>query len=426
VKILYLAHRLPYPPNKGDKIRSFHEVEYLSRRHRVWCACFVDDRADLSQVEGLGRYCEAVAAIPLNRTLATTRGLWRLALGGTLTEGFYDDGRMWRTVKRWSGEIGFDAVVVFSSSMAPYGLACLAGRRVIDFCDWDSRKWADYAVSTRGPKRRLFALEGRRLARREAEWAEAYDACAIITEAEAAQAGDPAVQGRVTVVGNGVAVRPLRTERRDGRPVVGFLGAMDYRPNVDAVRWFAGEVWPLIRRQVPQAVFRIAGRNPNATVVSLARRAGVEVVGEVPDAGACLEGFTVSVAPLGIARGLQNKVLEAMAAARPVVLTSAAAAGIEATDGEHYIVADGAEATTAAVVSLLDNPGLRADMGQQARAFVERRFDWDREMARLEVLLVEEASGTSCPKGPTGAAPRRSLTPALTASHHRVSSDAGW
>jgi glycosyltransferase involved in cell wall biosynthesis len=156
----------------------------------------------------------------------------------------------------------------------------------------------------------------------------------------------------------------------------------------------------------------------------LARRAGVEVVGEVPDAGACLERFTVSVAPLGIARGLQNKVLEAMAAARPVVLTSAAAAGIEATNGEHYVVADDANATAAAVVSLLGDPSRCAAMGRSARAFVERQFNWDREMGKLEALLTEEASGTSCPKGPTGAGHRRSLRPALAASCRGASRDA--
>ena len=388
MKILYLAHRLPYPPNKGDKIRSFHQVEYLSRRHRVWCACFVDDRDDLGHVDSLEKCCEAVAAIPLNCTLAAVRGLWWLARRGTLTEGYWHNRRMRQVVARWSQQVGFDAVVVFSSGMASYGLACPAPRRVIDFCDWDSRKWTDYAAWARWPKSRLFAVEGRRLARREADWIKAYDASVIITEAEAAELDDPALRGRVAVIGNGVELHPYAPPPEARR--VGFLGAMDYPPNIDAVCWFADRVWPAVRRQVPQATFQIVGRNPSDRVLALGRRPGIEVTGEVPNTGPYLDGFSVSVAPLRIARGLQNKVLEAMAAGRPVVLTSAAAAGIEARDDRDYLIADDADRTASAVTSLLRDPQRSTAVGRSARALVQEHFNWDHEMAKLEALLEEK------------------------------------
>ncbi len=385
MKILYLAHRLPYPPNKGDKIRSFHEIEYLSRRHSVWCACFVDDEDDLRRVDGLANLCEAVAAVPLSPTLAAVSGLGRLARGETFTEGYWHNRWMWQTVRRWSESVGFEAVVVFSSGMAAYGLACPAPQRVIDFCDWDSRKWSDYAALGRGPKAWLQGVEGRRLARREVDWIRAYDASVIITEAEAAAMPDLTLRQRLTVIGNGVTLRPQRPPPT--APRVGFCGAMDYHPNVDGVCWFAETVWPRVHEQVPGATFQIVGRQPTARVLALANLAGIEVTGDVPDAGMYVDGFTVNVTPLRIARGLQNKVLEAMAAARPVVLTAAAVVGIPARDGRDYIVADHAESMAAAIVSLLNEPPKANAIGQSARAFVQDRFNWDREMAKLEALL---------------------------------------
>ncbi|MCH7814536.1 MAG: hypothetical protein IID40_11020, partial [Planctomycetes bacterium] len=224
MNILYLAHRLPFPPNKGDKIRSYHQLEYLARRHRVWCACFVDDPADRAHVEALRQCCHRLAAIDLDRRWATARGLWHLMRGRTLTEGFYDDRRMWSVLEDWRRTVAFDAVLVFSSGMAPYGLAHRAPRRVIDFCDWDSLKWAAYAQTHRGLRSWLLAIESRRLRRLEAQWMTEFDSAVVITSAEADDAPAPAPPTRglgrcprgiglprsapVKVVGNGITLRP--------------------------------------------------------------------------------------------------------------------------------------------------------------------------------------------------------------------------
>lgn len=395
MKILYLAHRLPYPPNKGDKIRSFHELEYLARGHRIWCACFIDDPADLRHVDSLSSHCEALAALPLNKKLAIARGLGHVLRGGTLTEGFYRDRRMRETVQRWSDSVGFDAVVVFSSSMAPYGLQCKAARRVIDFCDWDSLKWADYAKQHGGLRRRLFASEARRLRRLEVEWVRAFDAAVVITGDEASELQEPAIGDRVTVVRNGVALRPYAPPPVD--PRVGFVGAMDYAPNVDAVCWFADRVWPGILAAVPRATFDIVGRGTTRRVRALAGLPGIRVLGEVPSVARHVDGFALTVAPLRIARGLQNKVLEAMSAGRAVVLTEQAARGIGGRDGVHYAVASQEDHMARTAVSLLDDRGRAVEMGAAARAFVESRFNWGREMARLESLLSVELAGATRP-----------------------------
>lgn len=397
LKILFLAHRLPYPPNKGDKIRSFHELEHLSRRHRVWCATFVDDPADLPHVTRLEDYCQAVAAVPLSRTRATARGFWHQLRGGTATEGFYADRRMGALLRGWARTVCFDAVVVFSSGMAPYGLECPARRRVLDFCDWDSAKWAEYARRG-GLRGRLFGVEARRLAQREVHWARRYDACTIITQQEAADRQHAALDEHPVVVRNGVGLRPLAP--LPAEPRVGFVGAMDYPPNVDAVCWFAEEIWPGVRARCPEARFQIVGRRPGRRVRRLAEHPGIEVVGEVSAVGAYLDGFAVAIAPLRIARGLQNKALEAMAAGRPLVLTPAAARGIGAEHGRQYLIAEDPVRFAAQVTALLADRRRAAALGEAARAFVADHFDWRREMAKLEALLAQPPAAVAPPAAP--------------------------
>jgi sugar transferase (PEP-CTERM/EpsH1 system associated) len=396
MNVLYLVHRLPYPPNKGDKLRSFHELSYLRRRHQVWCGCFVDDPADLLHVDAVRAMCADAAAIRLFKAVSTPRGLWNLARGGTFTEGYYQHLQMVRTLHRWNSQVAFDAVLVFSSGMAPYAQCVNAPRKVLDFCDLDSRKWTAYARRASGARARLYDIEGRRLATRELQWLNEFDAAAVITDAEAADLGVSALRQRVFTISNGVTIPELpESQWIPPTPVAGFVGCMDYPPNIDAVVWFVREIWPLIRRRVPDASFEIVGRHPTRAVRALADAPGVHVVGEVDDVFSFVRRFRVSVSPIRIARGLQNKVLEAMAAARPVVLTSAAATGLSAKDGVHYLIADAASAFAEQVVSLLADPDRCFRLGAAARRFVAANHCWEREMSRLESLLFAPAPSST-------------------------------
>ncbi|MEE9296526.1 MAG: TIGR03087 family PEP-CTERM/XrtA system glycosyltransferase [Phycisphaerae bacterium] len=388
MKILYLAHRMPYPPDKGDKIRSFHQLQYLGVRHDVWCACFVDDPKDMVHVGALGRWCKHVGAIRLSPKYGLFRGLARMAVGGSLSEGYYSDVRMRRLLRRWCGEVGFDAAVIFSSSMAPYRRVIEAGRMVLDLCDWDSFKWKSFARHSSGLRAWLYRVESGRVRASELRWLEAFDACTVVTEAEADEVTDPSLRRRLHVVGNGVAASPPASKPAGAAgPAVGFVGQMDYLPNVDAVRWFADNVWPEVRSQVPDATFEIVGRSPGRGVRELELREGIRVRGEVEDVRRHVEEFAVSVAPLRMGRGVQNKVLEAMAASRPVVVSSLAAAGIDAEDEKHFVVADDAAAISDRIVKLLRNPVRRSELGRAARRRIEERYSWDREVAKLEALL---------------------------------------
>ena len=394
MNILYIAHRIPYPPNKGDKLRAFRQLAHLAGRHRVWCACFVDDPGDLRYAADLEAICAGVAAVRLRPAIATARGLAGLAAGRTLTESYYRSRAMADILRRWSKTVAFDVVVAFSSSMAPYALDVPAPRRVLDLCDLDSRKWHGYAERSSIPAGWLYRIEGDRLAEREIAWTRAFDATLLITHREARPLLGRVPAGQVHAIGNGVDLPACSGDCRESPsaggavPTVGFVGVMNYRPNVDAVRWFVRCCWPRIRSACPEATFRIVGRSPTRSVRRLQAVPGVKVVGGVEDVGSELGRFHVSVAPLRIARGLQNKVLEAMAWAKPVVLTVPAAEGIAALDGDAFVVARDEAEMAEAVVSLLQNQLRRERIGAAGRRFVQSYHRWDTVLRGFELIAT--------------------------------------
>ncbi len=392
MNILYLAHRLPFPPNKGDKLRAFRHIQHLAQRHRVWCACFIDDPADSQHIDTLKGFCEDVQPVRLGRKEALIKGLLGLAGGSTVTEAYYRRAAMARTVEELTSRVRFDVVVAFSSSMASYALGAMAPRRVLDLCDCDSRKWSAYADVCRGPHRSLYRLEGSRLAKRERDWVSRFDATIVVAATEAQLLHPSVGTGKLHIVGNGVELPEPSAPASDGEPLrgptVGFLGVMNYLPNVDAVCWFARQCWPAIHHANPAAEFRIAGRHPTWRVRRLSRLPGVTVVGEVGSAIDELRRVDVSVAPLRIACGVQNKVLEAFGCGKPVVVTPPVAAALGAADGRNCLVADTPDRISRAVIRLLDDPAERARIGGNARRLVSARYRWLDQLSRLELIVT--------------------------------------
>jgi sugar transferase (PEP-CTERM/EpsH1 system associated) len=389
MKILYLAHRIPFPPNKGEKIRAWRQLAFLGERHDVWCAGLTDQHVMREHIAALSAICRDVAVVPRNRKRATAGALRSLAMGSTITEGYFHSRKLCRILDEWSRRVEFDLVVAFSSSMAPYALNVPARRRVLDFCDVDSRKWSDYADRTSWPLRVLYAMEARRLARRERSWLSLFDASLVITKHEAAAFDGLHGADRLHVIANGVDANSDPSDpRASSGPIVGFIGALDYLPNVDGIEWFANDIWPSIRHVRPDAVLRIVGHAPCRRVKRLAAVPGVEVIGPVDCARPAVASFDVSIAPLRIARGLQNKVLEAMAAGKPVVVTSAVARGIEAHDDADYLVADDAPAFALRVLQLLGDHDHRARIGAAARQFVFRHHAWGPILAAYERIVT--------------------------------------
>jgi len=391
-EVLFLAHRIPFPPNKGDKIRSFRELKALTGCARVTLACFLDDPADEAHVPALREQVEELIVVRLDRRRAKLRSLLALASTTPLSLAFY---RSRELAARLAGR-RFDAVVAFSSTVAPYALRVTAARRVLDLCDLDSEKWAQYAGASRFPLSLVYRIEARRLGAYEATAAARCDTTLLVSEAEAETLRSRAPGADVRAVPNGVDLEfldpgPFGDVACDGHTAV-FCGAMDYKSNVDAVVWFHDEILPRVRREVPDARFRIVGMNPAPEVVRLGETEGVEVTGSVPDVRPEILRAGVSVAPLRLGRGVPNKILEALALSLPVVTTSNGTAGLRLGEFEAADVADDPATFAAAVVR-------RMQAGQhrfpQHRESLARLYRWELldEQMREAIRPVETPVG---------------------------------
>jgi sugar transferase (PEP-CTERM/EpsH1 system associated) len=390
-EVLYLAHRIPYPPDKGDKIRSWRFAQHLARSFDVHIAAFVDEPADFAHKARLEAAFASVSLVALDPRAARFRSLGSLASGEPLTFGYYDDAAM-REIVRTLQKRPLAAEVAFSSSMAQYLSRPGLRPRIADLCDADSDKWRDYAATANPLMRWVYAREHRRLAAAETRIINGADAAIAISTAEAALlAGRPGVARPVLVAGNGVDADYFSPGRdyaapRDAADVV-FVGAMDYKPNADAAAWFAAEVWPAVRAASPRATFAVIGPRPAPALARLSGVDGVAVTGRVDDVRPYLRSAKAVVAPLRIARGVQNKVLEAMAMAKPVVATQAANTGIEAAGGREILIADAASQFADCVKALLADQERGRMIGLAARERILAEFAWERGLAQFDAAL---------------------------------------
>jgi sugar transferase (PEP-CTERM/EpsH1 system associated) len=390
-KILFLAHRTPFPPDKGDKIRAFNILRHLAARHDVWLGALVDDPADLRRRDPALERLRGVCLPPLGRL---RRG-WNMACGAVsgapLSVVRFRHPALDRWIETTLRDVRPDIVLVFSSALAQYVVGRLdpGVRLILDFVDSDAQKWLDYAGATAPPARWLYRMEGSRLVRFDRRALDAAAAGVMISETERRLQAALLAGGaeKLSVIPNGVDTDYFRPApgRATSSDIV-FCGRMDYAPNIDAADWFAREILPRIRVCTPQAVFRIVGAAPSPRVLALRALEGVEVTGGVADVRPYLDLAAVVVAPLRIARGIQNKVLEGLAMGRPVVATPEALDGIAAQPGRDVLVAAGPAAFAAAVAGVLMGRA-PADLGERGRAFVLRHHRWDAQLACLDRLL---------------------------------------
>lgn len=392
--LLYLVHRMPYPPNKGDKVRSYHLLKHLVERHRVFVGTFVDDPDDEAHVDTLRTLCAGMHVTRLHPTRARIGSLAGLLDGEALTLHYYRDAALARWVRETVRREHIDAAVVFSSSMAQYAQG-LGLPMLVDFVDVDSAKWTAYAGQHRWPMSWLYRREGERLLAYERAVAASSARSFFVTEKEAALFRDLAPESvrSCEAMGNGVdadyfAPDPARASpfAPDERPVV-FTGAMDYWPNVDAVTWFATEMLPRLRARWPTLRFHVVGRSPTPAVRALAGEA-ITVTGTVPDVRPYLQHAAVVVAPLRLARGIQNKILEAMAMGRPVVAARECTEAIDAERGTELVAADDADAFVREVDALLRDPARAAAVGAAGRHRVQRGYGWDAHLGAFDRHLA--------------------------------------
>jgi polysaccharide biosynthesis protein PslH len=411
VRILFLCHRVPFPPDKGEKIRAFHQLRALAARHEVDVFTLADDPRDLEHRSVLQDYCQRLTIARIYPRLARVRSLPYLFTRTPLTIPYFYSAKLQAEVRKAMSSRSYDRLYVYCSAMAQYvpwdlrssstsgsSTPASAIPVLIDLVDVDSDKWSQYADAARFPYSAVFRKEAQTLRAYEREVCEKADCILVSTEREAGLVRQIAEAARVHVVSNGVNTAHFtasQLNRDPSLPTIIFTGDMSYFPNQKGVIFFARQVLPLVRREIPEVRFLIVGRNPDRRVQQLQEIERVEVTGFVPDVRPWLREASVAVAPLRIAAGVQNKILEAMSAGLPVVATTRAAQGLRPEVVDLVEIADTAEEFARKVVHLLRNPQLAQTNGLKGRHRVAINYDWQGALERL-LALVEDPTGASC------------------------------
>ena len=393
--VVFLSQRVPHPPDRGDRISTSHLLRHFREVGcRVRIGCFAEDDRDERSAEELRSFAAEVCCPridPGRRRITSLRGL---LTGEPLTLPYFRHRELQRTVGRWMREDPPDLVFLYSSSMGQYVEAYPTPLRVMHFAELDSDKWAQYAAKSGPAGRFIYGREARKLLAYEPRIARAFDASLVVSDVERGLFRKLIPDVDPVVIPNGVEVEHFTSAgdtRREPHTVV-FTGVMDYEPNVDGVLWFAEACWPTLRAEFPGARFLVVGNRPNAAIQALDGRNGITVTGFVETTPPYFDRATVAIAPLRLARGLQNKVLEAMSMGLPVVATQKAAQGLGSVPADTLSVADDPATITAEVRRLWHDAAEARATGQRAAAFVREHFLWSHMFARLDDALDRAAA----------------------------------
>jgi sugar transferase (PEP-CTERM/EpsH1 system associated) len=391
-RVLFVTHRVPWPPDRGDRIRTWNILRFLAERAHVDVACLADEPVSAESRRQLERVAARLAIVPHAGNRRYLRGVCSGLRGRSATEGIFNSARLRGVLRQWSRMTRWDGALASSSGVAQYiqpDVIPAADRRWVDLIDVDSQKWLDYRGRSRWPLSFLYGLEGRRLRRLECQLAASMDRLLVVSAAERDLLQSFCSADNVQAVGNGVDTQFF--EPSDAVAIQPctcvFVGVMNYLPNVDAVCWFADEVWPDVRKQFPEAEFRIVGKSPSSEVLRLAERDGIEVTGPVDDVRPYLHQANCVVVPLRIARGVQNKVLEAMACGRPIVCSPEPLKGLHVKPGLQLLQASAAAEWTQAIAGIFNDPCTAAELGLAAAATVQHQHRWESCLQPLRELL---------------------------------------
>ena len=412
MRIFFVCQRVPYPPDRGDKIATYNEIRHLAKQHELHVFCLADGRADLANVPPLRDWAASVTAVPVGTAASRLRALRALVSGRPLSIAAFDERALHRAIIARFDEVRPDLIIVYSGNVGQYAEHFAGVPRIMQFHDLDSLKWAQYAERSSIFLRWLYRIEAQRLQDYEGDIARRFSHALVCTGAELDDFRRLFPGAAVSVVGNGVDLDHFRSAGlAKERGEIVFTGVMDYFPNVDAVSWFCERILPRVQAQAPEVSLTICGARPTAAVRRLASRPGVRVTGRVPDTRPYLDRAEVFAAPLRMARGVQNKVLEAMAMGLPCVVSHAAWRGTVVPQGQGLLVSDDPDEFAAQIIRLLRDDGFRAEMARKARAAVEAHYRWEVQMKALDRILA--AVTAAPPRQATAAAAVITNTPPL-------------
>lgn len=402
--LLLLTHRIPFPPNKGDKITNFEFLRFFSKRYDVHLGTFIDDPRDAVHVDKVREYCRSAHFQPLHPVVSRLFSTRSFLTGEALTLSYYPRRALRDWCERTVSANGVRRVFVSSTPMYQFvPRAASDAVKIVHYHDLDSDKWRQYAQTKPWPLSSVYRREWRRLFEYERKIALDAKAGLFVTpsEAELFRKLAPESARKIHWPGHGLdhdyysptgaAQDPYSGEG----PAVLFVGVLDYWPNEDAAIWYAREIHGRVRSVRRDARFFIVGMNPTPRVRELASLPGVVVTGAVPDVRPWFQRASVAVAPLRIARGIQNKVLQAMAMECPVVASRMSAESLSAVPGEEIDIAESAEEFAGKVTALLADPARARRMGTLARARILRDYSWQQTMERIDAMLTPASAGQS-------------------------------
>ena len=389
MRMFFICQRVPFPPDRGDKITTFNEIRHLSAQHEVHVFCLADGKPDLDNIPGLRRYAQSVTAIPVIGWTSKLRALNAMFVGKPLSVAAFDETKLHNAIRRKFAELQPDLIMVYSCNVAQYAEHFPQVPRIMQFAELDSSRWGQFARRSRPPVRWVYAIEQRRFFAYERHIARTFSHALVCTAAEQRDFERLIPGVPVSLVGNGVDLDCFRSRGAAKQPgSIVFTGVMDYFPNIDAVVWFCDKILPIVQSQIPGAGLTICGSRPAAAVRRLAKNRGVTVTGRVSDTRPYLDRAEVFVAHMRMARGIQNKLLEALAMGLPCVSSEAAATATVIPKGEGILAADDATQFADHVVRLLRDGEFRAAMARKARAAAEAHYRWDGQMACLDRVIA--------------------------------------
>ena len=388
MKILYICHRFPFPPKRGGKIRPFNMIKHLASRHEVTVASLARSPDEAREGAGIAQYCARYEMAEVRNPVQFARMLLHLPTPSPLSMGFFHSSELARRVRELLARERFELIFVHCSSVAQYVSRVRGIPKILDFGDMDSQKWLEYARYKPFPLSAGYWLEGRKLEREERRLASLFDLCTATTRAEWETLESYRTGVDTDWFPNGVDGTYFSPagEAYDSNTIC-FVGRMDYYPNQECMFEFCANVLPLVRARRPETKLLIVGADPSRAVKKLGDLPGVTVTGSVDDVRPYLRRSALMVAPLNIARGTQNKILEAMAAGVPVVASRVAAGGVDAVANEHFLVASVPEEYAQAVLRILDHPELRQRLGTAGRDRMLSNHAWHRSMQRLDQII---------------------------------------
>jgi hypothetical protein len=388
MRILYLCHRFPFPPARGGKIRPFNMIKHLSRRHEVVVASLVRSPEEAEAGRGLSQHCSEFMMGQVTAPAAWARMIAHLPTPQPSSMGYFYSPDLARRIKQRMKRERFDFIFVHCSSVAPYVSKVPGIPKMLDFGDMDSQKWLEYSRFKPFFLSLGYWLEGRKMEVAEKALARRFDLCTCTTKAELETLRRFQVPTPTDWFPNGVDTDFFKPSDAAYDPdAISFVGRMDYFPNQQAMLFFSNEVFPLIREARPAATLTIIGAEPFAEIRRLAARDGITVTGTVPDVRDYVRRSAVSVAPLSIARGTQNKIIECMAMGVPVVTSPEAVGGVDAVPGEHLWVARSPREYASKLLTLMTDPAARQRLALAARARVETHHSWANSMAKLDQII---------------------------------------